>query len=192
MRVAVSPASFRWLNKLMVLLWRLGLGRLVNASPRHLGRVMVLRVTGRKSGLPRLAPVNYAPGDGEVFCVAGYGERTDWLRNLQVHPELEVWLPDGRWNGRAVLVEEPRTRLETLRRVLQNSGFAAKSLAGVDPFVLPDQELERKTREYRVVRIVLLGPAEGPGGPGDLAWVWLVLALGVLVHAVVDSIAGHL
>ncbi len=178
----LSPSSFKLVNRVMVLCWRLGLGRLINCSPSRLGRIMVLRVTGRKSGQPRLTPLNYGPGDGEVYCVAGYGEKSHWLRNLQDNPDLEVWLPEGSWSGRAVLVEEPEARLKTLRRVLQNSGFAARSLAGVDPFVLSDEELEQKTAEYRVVRIVLLGPAVGPGGPGDLAWLpWLALGLALLV-----------
>lgn len=176
----MSPAFFKRLNQAMVLLWRLGLGRAVNFSPRWMGRILVLRVHGRVSGKPRFSPLNYAPEPGEVYCVAGFGARTDWLRNLRAHPECEVWLPGERRRGLAELVEEPGERLLRLRSVLQNSGFAAKTFGGVDPFACPDELLERRTADYAVVRITLLETVRGPGGPGDLGWCWGLLTLVLL------------
>ena len=93
--------GFRIFNRFMVALWRLGLGGWVNAWPSVGGRVMVLVNTGRKSGLPRRTPLNYAVIDGEVHCIAGFGRVSDWHKNLLAHPEVELWLPDGWWSGRA-------------------------------------------------------------------------------------------
>ncbi|MBK7622453.1 MAG: hypothetical protein IPJ14_07245 [Kineosporiaceae bacterium] len=53
---------FRYLNRFMVMMWRLGLGRLVNVWPRGSGRMLVLGDTGRRSGLRRWTPLNYASG----------------------------------------------------------------------------------------------------------------------------------
>lgn len=77
----------------MVLLWRLGLGKWINARPAVAGRIMVLNHTGRKSGLLRQTPLNYAIIDGEIYCTAGLGETTDWYRNILANPHVEVWTP---------------------------------------------------------------------------------------------------
>ena len=58
--------GFKYLNKFMLLLWRLGLGNLLNAWPDVGGRIMVITHTGRKTGLKRQTPVNYTIIDGEV------------------------------------------------------------------------------------------------------------------------------
>ena len=70
--------AFKVLNRrLMLPLWRLGLGRWLNAWPAVGGRIMVLVHRGRKSGLQRYTPVNYAQVDGEVYCTAGFGAGSD-------------------------------------------------------------------------------------------------------------------
>lgn len=178
---------FKQVNKLIVLMWRLGLGWLLNSWPSRLGRYAILVVRGRKSGLRRFAPINFAPGSGEFFCVAGYGAQTHWYRNLQAEPNIEVWLPDGWWVARAETVIEAESRLSIIREVLKNSGFAADSLAGIDPFSVSDQELETETSEYMAVRVELVARAQGRGGPSDLAWVWGVLVVAAVLWFVLSS-----
>ena len=60
--------SFRYLNHNMLLMWRLGLCRMM-ASPAG-GFIMVLGTTGRKSGEHRLAPLNFAERNVKVEVVA--------------------------------------------------------------------------------------------------------------------------
>jgi hypothetical protein len=55
--------------------------------------------------------------------------------------------------------------------VLIGSGFAAL-LAGINPRTMSDEELIATTRGYRLLHIRRTSAATGPGGPGDLAWVW--------------------
>ncbi len=180
-QVTVSRTAFREFNRVMVLLWRLGLGRWINLCPEVGGRIMVLTTIGRRSGLRRRTPVNYAPGDGEVYCMAGFGRRADWYRNLQADPEVEVWLPEGRWIGRAEEVTDPEERLPLVRQVLVNSGFAASAFAGIDPHTISDEELQGVAADWPVLRIRLEHPLGGPGGPGDLARVWPVIGVVALV-----------
>lgn len=93
--------AFRFLNVFMILMWRLGFGSMLNAWPSFLGRYLVLVTVGRKSGLPRRTPVNYAVVDGAIYCTAGFGAISDWYRNLRANPNVEIWLPEGRWDARA-------------------------------------------------------------------------------------------
>ncbi len=162
---------FKTFNTFMILLWRLGLGKWMNAFPETGGQIMVLSHTGRKTGLKRRTPVNYALIDGEIYCLAGFGSISDWYRNLLADPEVEVWLPDGWYAGRAVDATGEEGCLEKLRAVLIASGFAAP-LFGVPPREMSDAELEAATDGYRLIRIERRSPRTGPGGPGDLNWVW--------------------
>src|SRR4030065_779507 len=77
-------AAFRVLNKFMVAMFRLGLGPCVGGNP-YTGYIMVITTIGRRSGLPRRTPVNYASGENEVYCLAGFGRRADWDRNRIAH-----------------------------------------------------------------------------------------------------------
>lgn len=177
--------TFKQFNKFMLLMWRLGLGQWINAWPEGIGRIMVITHTGRKSGLPRQTPVNYAIVDGEVYCTAGFGKTSDWFCNLKANPEVEIWLPDGWWAGVAEEVTDPTRRQQLLRAVVQNSGFAASVFGGFDPKTISDEELAKATAEYCVFHIRRTAARTGPGGPGELSWVWplatfllLPLALG--------------
>ena len=151
-------ASDRWrqlfkrFNPFMLLMWRLGLGHWINAWPAVGGRIMVLGHTGRRSGLRRQTPVNYAQVNGEVYCTAGFGPGSDWYRNLLANPEVEVWLPSGRWTGRAEDVSGCEQHLHLLRQVLIASGFAAY-LAGINPRSISDEQLAAAGSDYRLIRI---------------------------------------
>jgi deazaflavin-dependent oxidoreductase (nitroreductase family) len=163
--------GFKYFNKFMLLMWRLGLGPEVNGWPKVGGRILVITHTGRKSGLQRRTPVNYSTVDGDIYCLSGFGRISDWYRNIKADPNVEVWLPDGWWAGVAEDVTDPERRLPLLRRVLIDSGFAAFA-AGINPYKISDEDLARITTEYRLIRIRRTAERTGPGGPGDLARVW--------------------
>lgn len=167
---------FRYMNKGMVLFWRLGMEPLIHLWPEVGGRIMVITHTGRKSALRRQTPVNYALIDDDVYCVAGFGSVSDWYRNILAHPQVEVWLPQGWWAGEAVQADEHPDRLVIIRQALINSGFAAHVFGGINPKRASDAELEALVRDYRLVRIRREQARTGAGGPADLVWVWPALA----------------
>ena len=169
-------SGFKAFNRFMLLMWRLGLGGWVNFWPSVVGRIMILTHTGRKTGLRRHTPVNYAVVDGELYCTAGFGAATDWYRNILAHPQVEVWLPDGWWAGSAEDVTGVDNALDLLRQVLIASAFAGRA-AGIKPHTMTDEELAAITADYRLVRIRRTAARTGPGGPGELAWVWPVLVM---------------
>lgn len=168
--------AFKVGNRFMVLLWRLGLGWLLNIAPRYAGQIMVLTHTGRKSGRKYQTPVNFALVDSDLYCTVGFGHISDWYRNIIAQPEIEVWLPNGRWNATATEVTEPSTRLPLLREVLIGSAFAAR-LAGINPHTMPDHELAQVTEGYR---ILLIRRENRVHTMGDLIWVWPLILSGAL------------
>ena len=175
---------FRSFNKFMLALWRLGLGGIGNPTKVG-GALMVIKHKGRKSGLNRYAPVNFAVIDGDVYCTAGFGEKTHWYQNILADPQVELWLPNGRWAGVAEDVTDVEDRVAIMRQVLIASGFAGP-LFGANPRHMTDDQYEEMLEIYRLVRIQRTEAVTGPGGPGDLAWVWPVatfLLLGLLLRS---------
>jgi len=170
----------RALNRyFMVPAFRLGLGVFVN-NP-FTSYVMVLKTTGRKSGKTRYAPVNYAIANGSIYCVSGWGETSDWYRNLLAHPDIEVILPSGTVYGRASLVTDPLERKQMLRKVLLGSGFAG-FLEGFNPHRTSEDEIERKASQMQVLRITPSGIGSGAADPGGWAWIlWTALSLPLLL-----------
>lgn len=162
--------GFRYLNRFMVVMFRLGLGWWLQPWPRITGQILVLTHQGRKSGLTRRTPLNFAVVDGDLYVLAGFGAISDWYRNVKADPAVEVWMPDGWWAGVAEEASDHPDRLRVLRQVIIGSGFAAYAF-GVSPR-LPDDRLAEITAKYRLVRIRRTEARSGPGGPGDLAWVW--------------------
>ncbi len=178
-----SRQAFKLFNRLMLLLWRLGLGPMVNAVPETGGQIMVLSHTGRRSGLPRRTPVNYAIVDNDIYCAAGFGSVSDWYRNVLARPQVEVWLPEGWWQGVAEDISMSPRRLPLLREVIRASGVAGK-LVGLDWEHMPDSNFAAETAPYRLIRIRRTVPRTGPGGPGDLVWVWPWLSAGLTIALV--------
>ena len=162
---------FKRFNPFMLLMWRLGLGKWVNCLPCWVGRIMVISHRGRRSGMRRYTPVNYALIEGELYCTAGFGKVADWYRNIMADPEVEVWLPDEWWTARVKDISESPYRIPIMRQVLINSGFAAP-LMGLHPGRMDDETLAAETSEYRLLHLKRIQPQTGKGGPGDLAWVW--------------------
>ncbi|MBK8021281.1 MAG: nitroreductase family deazaflavin-dependent oxidoreductase [Chloroflexi bacterium] len=105
---------------------------------------------------------------------AGFGSVSHWYRNIQANPHIEVWLPDGWWQAEAkdITAQEQHTAIR--REVLKNNGCAAFA-AGINPYTVSDEALEKATADYRLLHIRRTAPCAGPGGPGDLVWVWPVL-----------------
>jgi deazaflavin-dependent oxidoreductase (nitroreductase family) len=165
--------SFRYFNQFMLFLWRLGLGPWLSLWPQVTGRYLVITHTGRKSGLRHQTPVNYAVVNDEVYCAAGFGSISDWFRNIKANPQVEVWLQDSWWAGEAEEITSPELRLPLLRAVIIDSGFAGP-MFGVDARQPDDQQFTKATQDYRLIHIKRLQARTGPGGPGDLAWVWLL------------------
>ena len=67
-------------------------------------RVLLLWHTGRKSGNPYSVPLLYVEDDG-AFVVAGSNagdpRLPQWWKNLQAHPDVEIWVGHLRYRVRA-------------------------------------------------------------------------------------------
>ncbi|NDJ52923.1 MAG: nitroreductase family deazaflavin-dependent oxidoreductase [Chloroflexi bacterium] len=172
---------FKRFNKVMIMMWRVGLGPLLNIWPQGFGQIMVLTHVGRKSGQVRQTPVNYAEIDGEIYCMAAFGPRSHWYLNIMSNPAVEVWLPDGWWIGIGEDASSEADRLDIIREILIASGFAAYAFADINPNTISDEQLEAETADYRLLRVRRTEARTGPGGPGEYRWIWPLTTMILLV-----------
>ena len=179
-------SAFRVLNRyFMVPAFRSGLGAVMVTPPS--GYIMVLSTIGHKSGKLRRTPVNYALIDGDMCCIAGFGEIAHWAKNLAAIPEAEVQLPAGRFWGRVQIVTDAAERLRIARQILKNAGFAG-FFFGFNPFTTRDERLSQGIAGVPVYRITparVLPAAFDPGGAG---WIGSTLAWGLLLVLLIAAL----
>lgn len=169
----------KYLNPFMLATWRLGFGRWFKLWPQVSGNILVLRHTGRRSGQPRYQPLNYARVQGELYCVAAFGEASDWYRNLRANPATRVWLPGENWAGVVEDCSDSPQRIALIRQVLIGSGWTAPAM-GLKPRKMSDAQIAAASEKYRLLHIRRVGASSGPGSPGDLEWVWQLTTLALL------------
>ena len=64
---------FHAMNHFMVFMWKIGLGRLLNAGRRSAVASWSSSTAAARAARQYLTPVNYAIVDGEIYCIAGFG-----------------------------------------------------------------------------------------------------------------------
>ncbi len=163
----------KFINRFWMLpLFRLGLGPFVG-NPLT-GYIIVLETVGRKTAKTHSFPVNYAIMDGAIYCMAGFWENTDWFRNLQAHPRVELILPSGPVSGKSEPVGDCAAGTRARVLILKNSGFAG-FLTGINPFTATDATVREKTLKYPLVRVRPTGAGAGAGDAGGAMWVLSLL-----------------
>jgi deazaflavin-dependent oxidoreductase (nitroreductase family) len=66
-----------------------------------------LTTTGRHTGQPHRIEIWFALADGMVYLLSGGGDRSDWVRNLMISPEVGVEIGDEHRTRRARIVTDP-------------------------------------------------------------------------------------
>lgn len=69
--------------------------------------VLLLTTTGRKSGLPRVTPLQFEQVDGDIYVASARGPAADWYRNLQADPNVQVQLGKRAFAALAEPVSDP-------------------------------------------------------------------------------------
>lgn len=80
---------------------------IIGLGPIYGRLVLLLTTTGRKSGLPRVTPLQYEEMDGKIVIASARGTKADWYRNILVDPIVTVRVKSREFNGMAEPVENP-------------------------------------------------------------------------------------
>jgi deazaflavin-dependent oxidoreductase (nitroreductase family) len=66
-----------------------------------------LTTTGRHTGSPHRIEIWFAVGVGNVYILSGGGDRSDWVRNLMISPEVILEIGDVKRPTKARVVTDP-------------------------------------------------------------------------------------
>jgi deazaflavin-dependent oxidoreductase (nitroreductase family) len=87
------------LNARMVANYKRGFG------PRRV--VLLLTTTGRKSGQPRVTPLQYEEVDGVYYIASARGPQADWFKNILANPQVRVQIRNREFDALAEPVTDP-------------------------------------------------------------------------------------
>jgi len=181
------PRGFgRLLLRLPILLYRLGLGGLVNA-----GHIMLLGTRGRKSGLPRYTAIEYRTHGSKIYVVSAWGERPNWVQNLQDDPDVLVQQGKRHFGATATLVTNSGEALRVLHLFRRRAPIVYDSLIArlSDRESVDERTLPEVTQNVTIIRI---DPNPGAAHlsvlPADFVWVLPALFVVSLVITLVISL----
>jgi deazaflavin-dependent oxidoreductase (nitroreductase family) len=146
-RVPLIWRGMRQLNRrLAAQVFRRGRG------PR--GVVLLLTTIGRKSGQPRLTPLQYEEDQGVIYVAAARGPHADWFRNIRANPHVKVQIADRVYEGLAEPVVDPARIADFLQlRIKRHPIMMRAMLAAEGQWRCGRAELERFAVKKALVAI---------------------------------------
>lgn len=95
------------------IVYALGLGPLMGRL------VLLLTTTGRKTGKPRITPLQYEEVGDVIYLGASRGLQSDWVRNILADPQVSVRVKSRRFKGLAEVSTDPAQIADFLELRLQ-------------------------------------------------------------------------
>ncbi|MCB0195650.1 MAG: nitroreductase family deazaflavin-dependent oxidoreductase [Anaerolineae bacterium] len=158
----------RFVFKLPLYLWRMGLGRLLPAN------FLVLTTTGRKSGLPRHTMLEHGQIDNCFYIGSGWGHQSDWARNLATQPLATVQTARTSAISVRAVQSLDAAELSEVYRTIQGKSPAWQEY--LEAWNVEDTEADfiagnrdGRLLTYRLEPVVAATP---PPLPTDLRWIW--------------------
>lgn len=150
-RPAIWWKLLRAIKPLPIRALRSGLG------PR--GVVLLLTTMGRKSGLPRVTPLQYELVDGEVQIGSARGLEADWVRNIVADPRVQVEIKGRRMKGRARVSTEPEEIADFLQLRLHRHPIMLRAVLCLHglPIHPRCEDLKSLGADLALVRVSLRG-----------------------------------
>ncbi len=69
--------------------------------------VLLLTTTGRKSGQPRVTPLQFEEVDGDIYIASARGQDSDWFKNILANPNVHVQIGRREFAALAEPVTDP-------------------------------------------------------------------------------------
>jgi len=118
-------------NRFIKLLYSIGFGPLIGKM------ILLLKTKGRKTGLPRVTPLQYEEIKGAYYVGSMRGTKADWFRNVIANPNVEVCVGSKRFEATAELITDTsriadflelriRRHPKVMGKILQLEGLPAK------------------------------------------------------------------
>lgn len=147
----------RFFYRLPVYLYRIGLGGLMGK------RFLLLEHIGRVSGKRHKTVIEVVRADepaGRYYVVSAWGERSDWYRNLQAHPEVQIQVGWKKYRAVAHFLEEDDIHAELLDYARRHT-TAAQQLAKLMGYRVDGtpEDFALLAKDLRMAVFAVQGPA---------------------------------
>ncbi len=96
------------------------------------GVVLLLTTIGRKSGQPRVTPLQYEEDQGVIYVAAARGPRADWFRNIQANPRVKVQIGERMFEGLAEPIVDPARIADFLRLRLKRHPLMMRAMLAME------------------------------------------------------------
>jgi deazaflavin-dependent oxidoreductase (nitroreductase family) len=154
----MSSQSIPLILKLRPLLRLMNRSMVKRYGPRFPGRrlILLLTTTGRKSGEPRVTPLQYELIDGIHWVASGWGKDADWLKNIRREPQVHVQVGGVNFAARVELIEEPAQVADYLELRLKRHPLMVGLMLSAQglPLKHTRQDLESLAVDVVVVKLI--------------------------------------
>ena len=117
---------------------------------------MLLTTIGHKSGKERRTPLGYTyePKVDTYYLTAGWDGNTDWYRNLQANPQVNVWIGKRRFDCLSRFVSEEEA-VKLIQKFIDINPFASQLLPQITgkPFDPSEEGLKRAIPHFPMVAL---------------------------------------
>ena len=169
----------RFLFKIPLVLWRMGLGPYLSHPARGGSKMLVLTTWGRVSKAPRHTMLSYIRLGDKDYVSSGWGKRSDWIKNIEANPRVTVQVGHKIYpaQGRRV---ETLDEFETITQAMFESGGDTHFEAWLESYGIefnPDDMVAKRNR----LILVAFDPSREPDPPpmpADLRWMCQFLLRG--------------
>jgi deazaflavin-dependent oxidoreductase (nitroreductase family) len=159
----------RKLYKTPILLYRLGLGKMIGKY------IMVISTYGRKSGKVRRTPIEYYCIDKDIYAISGFEREPDWYQNLKANPHVTLQTNQGVHH---MLARRPETEEEWqgVFDYLRKSPISTLTIPEIIEN-LSDPKIRKQIQEWPVVFFEPTDETCPAVLEIDLLWTWPLILL---------------
>ncbi len=164
-----SNPLLRKLLKTPILLFRLGLGKLIGKY------IMLITTFGRKSGKVRRTPIEYYRSGNNIYAISGFEHDPDWYLNLQANPYVTLQTNQGVHH---MIARRPETdeEWEGIYEYIRKSPIPALFVPEVVLHV-DDPAVRKQIHDWPVVFFTMTDKPCPPAQKIDLLWTWPLILL---------------
>ena len=148
-RLRIPAFVYRLLRYPPRLAYALGLGPIVGRL------VLLLTTTGRRTGRPRVTPLQFEETAGLLYVLSARGLHADRVRNLKTHPEAEVRLRRQRFPVTGDLIHDPGQIADVLALRLAHRPRMMRALLRAEGLPFPPGRADLEALATEIVMVSL-------------------------------------
>lgn len=158
-------ASFSQTPKFILRLmhWPPRIAYAIGFGPLIGNMILLLTTIGRKSGKPRVTPLQYEEIDDKIYLGAALGRKADWFRNIQANPKVKVQVKSQYLSGLAETITDTKQIADFLEVRWQRHPRMIGAMLRAEGIQMPPER--RDLEQYATqLTLVAIKPDKGRAG----------------------------